>query len=191
MAIPLNKIQIVNQCMNLLGRSPVVEASDDSYSIVIDARVDDDITYLLGEHQWYFASTYFESTSPDVFNPSPDWQNAFTLPADFLLVINMRSAPQYTIMGNKLLTNGNFVQYYYVANTNDYTLLPPWFVKALVYYTCSQVAPELTQNESLSRDLYSSFLLEMGKAKMKNVMAVPIYAAPGNPYDRGGLGSVL
>ncbi len=188
MSIPLNQIQLVNQCMNELGRTAVTQATDDPYALVISQRIDTDIRYLIQQHYWAFSLKYIEIDSPDTFNPSPDWGNAFTLPVDWLKMYNMRSEINYQIMGRQLLVNGSFVQFYYVALTEDYTILPPYFVQVLIYYTCSRVAPELTQNIDLANRLTQLYMNELATAKIQNDFLIPVGPAPYNPYDRGGSG---
>lgn len=185
MPIPLNHVQIVNQCMFEMGRLAIVQSTDDPWALMISQRIPNDIPYLLERDNWNFALKYISQTTPDVYNPSPDWLYAFTLPPDWLRVANMRTELAYTIMGNQMLVNENFIQYYYVANVLDITTLPYFFQKLLVFYICSRVAKPLTQDLELQRDMQTAFDRELSTARQQNAFAIPVWPSPYNPYDRG------
>ena len=94
-------------------------------------------------------------------------------------------------MQNKILSNSNFVQFYYIASTDDYTILPPYFVKLLVYYTSSRVAKLLSQSVQLATELMQMYQIELNIAKWTDLSLNPIDSAPYNKYDRGGIGGGL
>lgn len=195
MTIPANQVQIVNEVMIELGRLPVISTTDDDWAQLIASRIDYDIKYIIGMHSWAWATKFIADSAVVLVPPNPDYTYGFQLPADFINFNRQRNNLDYLVQGQVICSNSASIQYFYIANpiqdngVTDYTVLPNYFVRLVVYYTANRVSLPLTENTDIKRANAQDFLKEMTVAKWQDAMLNPVRGAPYNQYDRGGMES--
>ncbi len=188
MAIPTNSLAVVNQVMNELGRQGVSSTTDDPWAVVIAQQLPGNLVYILQQTQWNFANQFYYTNSPNISSPTPQWLYSFSLPPDFLNFQTQYINLMYQVIGNVICANQNFIDFYYIKNITDFTVLPQWFIQLLVYYTAWKVAKPLTLNVAVAQEEKDNYLRELTSAKWQNISLNPVCEAPFNKYDRGGAG---
>jgi hypothetical protein len=185
-----SKLDVVNQVLSEIGRPPVASiANTDDASLIISPRVDLLSQELLLRTQWNFAVIYKQDTTPLPVSISPDFPWTYQLPANFGSFA--QTSPQnpnfglyYRFINNYICTIANPIQYYYIVNQVDYTVITPLFSRALVLYTASDVCLSLTQNAQLTRYLKDKYMEKLDDALKQNDQQRYIQSTPYNDFNR-------
>lgn len=185
-----SKLDVVNQILNELGREPVTSiVNTDDASIIISPRVDLLANELLLRAPWNFAIKYISNTTPLVASFSPDFLYSYQLPFDFGYLD--RISPQttnfglyYRIIDDQICTNSLPLNFYYVVNQVDYSVISVMFQRALVLYTAADVCAVLTNNEALTKYLEAKYETKLNDAIRQNDMQRFIQSTPFNDFDR-------
>ena len=162
-----NETSICNMSLAKMGAKKIPDGQtvEDSASLeAIQCRLHYEQTRdsLLRSYWWRFASARAELASTT--DPDFEWDNAFTLPSDFLAMKSIfenrfsdENFRSYALEGNLLLTNQDEIFIRYVKKVTDVTEFDSLFVEVLVL----QLALKLTSlagatpkiRESLKDDL--------------------------------------
>lgn len=185
-----SKLEVVNQVLSEIGRPPVANLSNsDDASLIISPRVDLLSRELLQRTDWNFAIIYKADATPLPVSISPDFPWTFQLPSDFGSFY--KTSPQnpnfglyYEFINNFICTNANPIQYYYVVNQVDYSVIPILFMRALVLYTASTVSLSLTNNAQLTRFLEDKYARKLDDAIRQNDMQRYAQSTPYNDFNR-------
>ena len=185
-----SKLEVVNQVLSEIGRPPVANLnnSDDS-RLIISPRVDLLSQELLLRTPWNFSIIYRQDSTPLPVSISPDFPWTYQLPANFGSFY--KTSPQnpnfglyYEFIDNYICTNANPIQYYYVINQVDYSVITPLFMRALVLYTASDVCLSLTNNAQLTKYLKDKYMEKLDDALKQNDQQRYIQSTPYNDFDR-------
>jgi hypothetical protein len=153
-----SQIDIVNRALSHLGELPIVSMSDN----IKTARVMDelwDVTRdaFLQFYPWNFALKRASITA-DVSPPAWGYTNQYSLPNDFISLVDIKDSPYYTIEGSKILTDeGSPIYIRYIYKVTDTTLYPSTYVSALSLFLAFNAAEVLTQNSSLKSEMYNLY----------------------------------
>lgn len=135
MAAGDSQMSISNSALLAIGADLITSLDDRSKpAIVCKAQWDQTRQQLLASHPWRFALKQAQlsaSTSAPLFG----YGAAYPLPNDCLRVYDMPLNPTdpWEVFGPNLLTDaGAPAQIVYVADIEDCTAYPPWFVAAFV-----------------------------------------------------------
>lgn len=162
--IPLTQLDIVNQVLNLIARTAVDNVNESPQAILINQRYPNLLKNLLRKAIWNFAIAFKSDNTPLTTTVSNEFLFNYQLPANYGRFWRMeaQSTPTfgfvYQIVDNIFMTNANPINYWYVVNYVDASVIPPPFEQALVYYIASQVCLSLTQNKQLSDELKFEFI---------------------------------
>jgi len=145
-----SETSIANAALTLLGERRIASLSDTSKIAVLlndrYAEVRDD---LLRSHPWNFA-TKRASLAKDTTAPVWGFDNAFTLPADCLRVLELdnRSKYPYRIEGRKIVTDlGAPLDIEYTARITDPVQMDVMFRQALSAALAADVCEAITGDD--------------------------------------------
>ena len=189
MALPISRLDIVNQALTEIGRLPVTNINDSEDATLLDVKLNLLLPVLLQETVWNFAILYREDNTPLSSPLTPDFSYTYQLPADygrmfqFGNIINNFAAP-YLISNELISTNEKPISYYYIINDVNVDAISTMFFRALVLFIASDACLVLTENEKLAQYLKMKYEDERGKAVNLNDMERFITTKPSNDYDR-------
>ena len=173
---------IANRAMDKLGASRITSLSEDShegracsgvFEILRDAE--------LRSHPWSFA-TKRAQLAADSVKPSFGKANYFTLPSDFLKLIesdvNLNSEDRI-IEGRKIATDESGpLNIRYTARITDVGLMDPLFVEMLACMIALELCETLTQSNSKKESIREDYKNAMIKAKKANAFERPPMQPP-------------
>lgn len=145
-----SKTKIANRALSKLGEKRVsnIDTDDVKSAKVIREMWDLERDALLAAYPWNFAIKYTQ-LAVDTATPSWRWDNQYTLPADFLTLVEIKDNPDYELAGNKILTNEDaplYIRYVSrITNTGEFDAL---FTQALAAHLAVEACEELAQSNT-------------------------------------------
>lgn len=184
-----SQLDVVNQALNELGRLSVTTIQDSESSQIIANKLNVLLPEMLLRTDWNFAIKFRYDNTPLTQNYSPDFVYTYQLPADYNRMdrISWQTANfglYYRIIDGLFLTNSKPIQYYYVVNNADYSVLPPLFYRALSLYAAATCCLALTNDEQLKNYLEMEYKEKLVDALRQNDMDRYVQSTPYNDFDR-------
>lgn len=183
------QLDVVNQVLNELGRSPIADVTNDPAGTLISNKIDVLLPELLLRTDWNFAIEYVTDDSPLTSVISPEFPYNYQLPANYnrmdrvsWMTINFGLV--YRIIDGILMTNVRPVQYYYVTGTVDLSKISYSFYRALVLYVASVSAMAITNDEKLVAYLDGEYRQKLNDAIRQNDMDRMVVSTPYNEFYR-------
>jgi hypothetical protein len=184
-----SKLDVVNASLNELGRQAVQALDQSADSQILSAAVDGFMQELMTKTDWNFLIKFVKDNNPLSQSFSPDFVYSYQLPPDYARMD--RFSPQstnfgfyYRIIDGLLCTNSKPMQYYYVSNATDYSVITPLFFQALSLYLAFRRCMVITQDQNLTRTLSGLYMDKITAAILLNDMERYVETAPFNDYDR-------
>jgi len=163
-----SKTDIVNRAFSKLGQTRVSNIDNDTTANAIAMKdmyeiIRDD---MLTAYPWNFAVTRTQ-LAKDATVPAWGYDNRYTLPSDFLALLEIKDNPQYTLETDKtsggryILTDaGSPIYIKYIKRVTNTGEFDPLFVEAfatrLAYEGCEFITQSNTKKDLLFRDLQVS-----------------------------------
>lgn len=120
---------------------------------------------VLRMYKWGWASNR-KTLSPDPVTPDFEFEYRFTLPSDYIKVIELFDYDgEYRIEGNYLLCNTDTVHLKYVSDSVDISRADPLFSDALEWYLAWNISRYLTESETVRQEAWSGFRNIFSQAK--------------------------
>jgi|DEB0MinimDraft_3_1074331.scaffolds.fasta_scaffold00081_13 hypothetical protein len=173
-----SEVQICNIALSKVGDEQITSLLDDSKA----ARLCN-LTYeplrdsVLRAHLWNFAiSRVALAKSTDA--PAYEYSAKFALPADFLRLVdtNLLDTEKYKVEGKFILANSDTVSIRYVKRVEDPNEFDWLFIEALAARIAAELAIALTDNRTLSVDLFNLYSTKITEARTAD-------AQEGSPDD--------
>lgn len=145
-----SKTQIANKMLFKVGEARVsnVETDSSSRATIINENFDLWRDELLSKYPWGFAIKRTQ-LAKDADAPSWGYSNQYTLPADYLHLLEIENDPRYKIEGDKILTDeGGPLKIRYVYRVTSTGLFAPLFSEALAAHGAVEISERLTQSNT-------------------------------------------
>lgn len=169
-----SKVEIANRALQALGASRIQNITDDNVNArAINTAYDSVRRALLRSHSWNFAVER-ASIAADATGPAFGKDNYFTLPSDFLYLLDPDEDENFNdrdwqIEGRKIATDYDApLEIRYVKDVEDPNLMDPLFREALSAKLALELCEELTQSNSKKVDTMEMFKMAMATAKRQN-----------------------
>lgn len=171
-----SEVTIANRALQKLGARQISSLSDGSVNAnacntcYIPLR---DLS--LRSHKWRFAIKRAELAA-DVTAPAFGKANAFTLPSDYLKLIepdqeHLTNVKDFEIEGGKILTNWTApLQIRYVYKVSDVNLMDPSFREYLSTLMAHEMCEQLTQSNTKKAGLKQDLQMIITEAKKANAV---------------------
>lgn len=186
-----SQLDIVNQTLNELGFPFVEVITQTAGSILIANKINILHPEMLLRTDWNFAIKYVSDNTPLTTLISPEFLYNYQLPPDynrmdrFSWFANASSFGfYYRIIDNVIMTNSRPIQYYYVVNNADLSVISSLYYRALVLYCAAECAIVLTQNAPLTKLLEVKYQQKLNEAILLNDQERYIQSTPYNDFDR-------
>lgn len=153
-----SSIEICNNALILIGQEPVITLDDTSKQARLCKRLyTSTLEALLRQYPWTFAIKRV-ILSRDVETPAFGKAYQFTLPSDCLRIVNIFvsdndhdyiSDDEYTVEGNKILTDYETIYLRYVGKIDSAGLFDSQFCQCLAYKLARIMCQALTADQDL------------------------------------------
>jgi len=148
----MSKIDFINAALANLGEQQIASlgpnASDETktYSKIYDTVY----PIILGKQKWSFTRNFAQLSKLTNADKFEQFQYAYQLPNDYLLIDTIYPLTYYQIIGDKIYAsnNGKLTLIYYSKNVED-QYLPPYFVEFLIAELTYRFAMSVTQAPAL------------------------------------------
>ena len=152
-----SEVSICNRALAMLGANTITSLQDGSTeSNVCNAVYADARDAVLRSHPW---SCAIQRATLAQLSPKPVWgyDKAYSLPNDphCLSVLELKEDSQYRVEGRTLVCNTDTATIKFVARITDPGQFDPALVFALASRISAEVAYALTQNRTLSNDMWA------------------------------------
>lgn len=147
----VTKVEIISNAFTNLGKGPVSDIDPSSASpivVIASKKYDTLLEDILADLPWRFATLVRDLNLLAAKPPIETFQNAFSLPADYLNMQMVTPFVFYRIYENFLFTNSNKIQIEYTARVIE-ERFPAWFILFLEYRLTTDMAMPITQQITL------------------------------------------
>jgi len=175
-----SKEDIVSQALLYIGEAPISSFSEGTAGLVASNLYDITRDDLLTAYRWRFAVGK-NSLSRLADTPHNEWQYAFQLPADLLMLIRTYPNSLYEVYEDKLYSNNATVDIDYVFRPKS-AAFPAYFVKALGYKLASEFSISITNNQTMADRMEDRYLKAIAKAKFNDSQGRPNVAVQSRPW---------
>lgn len=184
-----SQAEVVNQVLNELGRLPVPDITQSSDAILISNKLTVLLPELLLRTDWNFAVKYVIDSSPLRTPISPEFLYNYQLPPDYnrldrISWMTINFGLVYRIVDNVLMCNVFPIQYWYVINNIDLSVMSASFYRALVLYLAAETAMVITNDEKLALYLEKKYQQKMADAIRQNDMDRMVVSTPYQDFYR-------
>lgn len=154
-----SKTDIANRALSKLGEPWIANIDTTNtkaantirrmYDIVRDA--------VQTSYPWNFTVTRAQ-IAKDASAPAWGYDNRYTIPSDFLALLEVKNNPEYRLERGYILTDeGSPIYIKYIARVTDSGAFDPLFVEAfaarLAYEACEEITESNTKKEILAQEL--------------------------------------
>lgn len=166
-----SKTQIATRALAKLGQPRVsnIDTDDSKSARVIRDMYDSVLAALLSEYPWSFALRRKRLAKNAV---APDWgfANSYTLPSDFLSLLEVRNNPIYKIESDSdgdlaILTNdGSPIYILYISLVTDTGSFGPLFAEAFAARLAMEACEQILESNTKKQILIQEYREIMGNA---------------------------
>lgn len=165
-------IDIASNALVRIGVPPISSFTEGGAAGVAASNLyEPTVKALLTESRWRFASAK-RSLARLTAAPLNEWQYAFQLPSDMILMYRVYPNMDYEIYEDKLYSNASEIEVDYLFRP-DTSLFSPSFQLALEYKLASEFALIVTSNRSLTETYEMKYIEMMKKARYADSQARP------------------
>lgn len=165
-------IDIASNALIRIGAAPISSFTEGGASGQAAANLyEPTVRALLTEHRWRFASGK-RTLAQLVAAPLNEYQYAYQLPADLLLIYRVYPSTDYKIYEGKLYTNASRVEIDYLFQPVE-SQFPAYFQLAVEYKLASEFALIVTSNRSLAETYEFKAQEQMKKARFADSQGQP------------------
>ena len=174
-----SKTDIVNRALSKLGQSRVSSIDTNTEAArVMNDMWDNVRDALLQSYPWNF-SIKRVLLAKDSTAPAWGYVNRFTLPSDFLALMDIRNDPEYTIENGYILSDEGAPLYVrYVSKVEDTGLYPPLFTEALAASLAYEACEKITQSNTKKEILFSDLNFAINRAYVSDAIDNPSLVLP-------------
>lgn len=161
-----SKTEIANRALSKLGQPRVsnIDTVNIKSAQIIRNMWDMVRDEMLQAYPWNFAIAR-ASLAKDASAPEWGYNNRYTLPSDFLSLLEIYNFPQYSIESGYILTNdGGPLKIRYIKRVENTGNFDPLFSAALASKIAFEACEELTQSNTKKEALFTEFEFNIKRA---------------------------
>lgn len=172
-------IDLCNDALALFNQDPITSLNDDSRAAKKCKQLIDSVRRKeLVTHPWYFARTMLK-LAPLLSDGSQGWAHTYMIPTDCLYIVqedlNNDFYSEFTIRGDKILSNKKPLELVYIYDVTDYNKMPVWFYDQLKYALAIELIPSITSNYELQQGYIALHTGKVRANRAKDSAQGPVY----------------
>lgn len=158
-------VAIANLALSKFGEKRITSLTDNTPEArQINAIYSEVRDQLLDMHPWRFALVR-ANLALLTATPLYGYSYQFQLPADTIRVVSAENNVEFSIEGDKLLTNSTTIKITYIARITDPSKFPPRFVQAFAALLAVEIALAQTHSDTIRARLEKAFFVTLRKAQ--------------------------
>lgn len=149
---PTTDIEIIAAAITLVGKQQTVNTIDGGGALATDAErlYSVLVSSELGSNRWRFAQTFKQISIITTLTPSfAGWLYECELPADCIMILAVYPNCNYTVMGNRILTQSNQPITIVYSHTVPVSKWPPAFSMYIVFALASMLGLSVTNSDRM------------------------------------------
>lgn len=149
---PTTEIEIINAAIALVGKQQSVNTTDGGGPLATDAEkfLGILVTSELSSNRWRFSQTFKQISILTTLTPSfAGWIYECELPADCIMLQAVYPNCNYTVMGNRILTQSNQRITVVYSHSVPVSKWPPAFSMYIVYHLASMLGISVTNSDRM------------------------------------------
>ena len=167
-----SSIDIASNALVRIGVAPISSFTEGGAAGQAAANLyEPTVRAMLTEHRWRFAAAK-RQLAQLVATPLNDYQYAYQLPSDMLVLYRAYNVQNYDIYEDKLFTNASSVEIDYLFRAGE-ALFPAYFQLAVEYQLASEFALIVTSNRALAETYEMKARDQMKKARFADSQGRP------------------
>ena len=181
------KVEIISNALILLGEKPLSSLTDDRYGATVGTNLFEQIYQNeLQSNRWRFAVAK-KQCSLLVSDPLNEWENAFQIPAESLLVLGTYPSTPYEIYGDRIYSNAATCEIEYVFKP-EITELPSYFTILLTYALARDMIKPITESDNGVQVMTQKYVMQRDRAMYADAQQRPNKPIRHRPFTapRGG-----
>jgi len=182
MAIETNtKIGLISKALLLLGEKPLQSLSDDRYGATVGAGLFD-LLYEneLQSNRWRFACTKV-ALSRLSDTPLNQWQYAYQLPPDLLLLHHVYPVTRYEVYGSRIYTDAMTVSIDYLFKP-EISQVPAYFATLLTYALARDMRNPIEGSEDAFKVMQVKYNMQRDRALFADAQGRPSTTVQSSPF---------
>lgn len=165
-------IEIASNALVRIGVPPISSFNEGGAAGVVAGNLyEPTIRALLTDHRWRFASAKRQLAQLTAA-PLNEWQYAYQLPSDMIMLYRVYPGTEYEIYEDKLYSQENTIEIDYLFRAPE-PLFSPYFQLACEYKLASEFALTVTSNRSLAETYEIKYQDTMKKARFADSQSRP------------------
>jgi len=164
LAYPREWLTIANRALNLVGESELQDftgTSESTRNILI--QLPSVVQSVLSQHTFRCARKR-ASLAAVLDGPTYEYKFAYQLPSDFCRIVSVNGTEDFSIEGDKLLTNDMDIFITYIALPETPQALSPAIQECIVLLLAHNLARTTTTNDNLAVILYQQYTANLAQA---------------------------
>lgn len=178
-----SKIGIISNGLILCGEKPLDSLSDDRYGATVGSNLFEVIYEAeLQSNRWRF-SMKKGALARLLVTPLNEYQYAYQIPTDCLLIVGMTCPQKYEIYGDRIYTNATTVEMEYQFKP-AIDRLPAYFALLMTYALAKDMIQPVTDSEVRVRVMTAKYVSQRDRALFADAQARPARPIIDSPFTQ-------
>ena len=174
-------IDICSNAFIRLGAPPISSFTEGgAQGIAANNLYEPTLRALLTEHRWRFAAAK-RTLARLTASPLNDWEYAFQLPSDLLVLYRVHPDVDYQVFEDKIYANVDAMDVDYLTRPAE-SIFPAYFQLALEFRLASEFALLVTSNRSIAETMELKATEQLRKARFADSQQSPAVAVQSFDY---------
>ena len=160
-------VDIANKALTYLGSNAITSITDDTVEgRAINRIYEQSRDYCLRDHPWNFAMIRV-ALAADTTAPVWEYTNSFPWPSDCLRIIEVNTTEEWAVEGRSIVSDAAApLQILYISKITDTSIYDAKFVEAYAMRLASDVAYELTANQTVVAAAENKYISLIQEARL-------------------------
>jgi hypothetical protein len=184
-AAPTTDIEIISAAITMVGKQQTTNTIDGGGALATDAEKLYSILVSaeLGSNRWRFSQTFKQISILTTLTPTfAGWIYECELPADLIMLQAVYPNINYTLMGNRLLTQSNQPITVVYSHTVPVSKWPPAFSMYIVYHLATMLGMSVTNSDRMLARISAGMQKWESRALFADAQSVNTMPFRSNPY---------
>lgn len=176
-----SKIGLISKALILCGEEPLQSLSDDRYGATVGANLFEMLYEAeVQSNRWRF-SMKKGALSRLAVEPLNEYQYAYQMPTDMLLMVGMTCPQPYEIYGTHLYTSATTVEVEYQFKP-EVSAIPAYFALLMTYVLAKDMVSPITENAAKHAMMQAKYIPQRDRALFADAQARPAKSIVHSPF---------
>jgi len=182
---PTTDIEIISVAITLVGKQQTTNTIDGGGALATDAEklYAGLVTAELGSNRWRFALTFQQISIFTTLTPTfAGWIYECALPADCIMIQGLYPNCNYTVMGDRILTQSNQAITLVYSHTVPVSKWPPAFSMYIMFHLATMLGMSVTNSDRMLARLAAEMQRWESRALFADAQSCATLPFRFNPY---------